>query len=81
MSQVIELRDDIFARLIRNAEKVGVSPEDWIEAVVDEKAALLELPEISGRERREMHVYSKNLDRKLRDILKAKLRKQGLELS
>lgn len=80
MSQVIELSDAVFTKLIRTAEKVGVSPENWIEAAVDEKAANLELPEFSEAERQEMHHYSKYLDRRVRDLIKAKLRKQGLEL-
>jgi hypothetical protein len=81
MSQVIELSDAVFTKLVRTAEKLGVSPENWIEAAVEEKAVLLDLPKFSEAEREEMHFYSKNLDRRLREILKAKLRKQGLELS
>lgn len=81
MSHVIELSDAVFTKLIRTAEKVGVSPENWIEAAVDEKAVLLDLPEFSESERQEMHLYSKNLDRRFREIIKAKLRKQGLEFT
>ena len=81
MSQVIELKDEVFTQLKRNAEKEGVTPEVWIEIVVEEKAIVFNLPKISDEERAEMHRYSKNLDEKFGKILIEKMRKQGLTIS
>lgn len=36
MSQVIELRDELFTKLAREAEKDGLTPEVWIEVKIME---------------------------------------------
>ncbi len=81
MSHVIELKDAVFNKLVRNAEKDGVTPEVWIENVVEEKTSILNLPKLSDEDRAEMHRYSKSLDKKLGELLREKMKKQGIGLS
>jgi predicted DNA-binding ribbon-helix-helix protein len=85
MSRTIELKDEVFARLQQIAERDGVTPEVWIEA----KLAETDSPggkdsrrlNLSGDERRKMHEYAKSLDKRFGEILKEKMRKQGLKIS
>lgn len=77
MSQVIELSDDIFVRAKNIAEKEGVTPEVWIENLIDDQVAK-DILIVTDEDRAEWHRYSKELDKKFGEILKTKFRRQGL---
>ena len=47
MSNVIVLNDAVFTKLEKNAEKEGVSPEVWIENVVNQEFKIISLPQFS----------------------------------
>lgn len=79
MSHVIELREEVYIRAKISAEKEGVSPEVWIENLIDDRTAE-NRGEISDEQRAEWHRYSKELDKKFGEALKEKFRKQGLQL-
>ncbi len=76
MSQVIELPDNIFKKLKRNAEKNGVTPEVWIEDVVDKEFRIANLPRFSDNERAAANQYSRELDRRYAEMMKKKYQKK-----
>lgn len=84
MSQVIELKDEVFTILKRNAENDGVTPEVWVEKKIKENSngEVQKKPfEITDEERKELHEYNDELDKRFGKIMRKKLRKQGLQLN
>ncbi|MFN0278520.1 MAG: hypothetical protein ACKVRN_07955 [Pyrinomonadaceae bacterium] len=80
MSNVIVLDDAIFTKLEKNAQKRGVTPEVWIENVVDKEFEIANLPRFSKGERTAANEYSKELDRRYAELMKKKrLKKMGLD--
>jgi hypothetical protein len=76
MSQVIELKDEVYTKLKANADKRGVSPEVWIEIIVDEGTENLGLPFISEKERQELTDFHNRADKTIKDGWKRKLQKE-----
>lgn len=85
MSQTIELKDEVFTKLKQTAERDGVTPEAWIEIKLEETDSSngKDSPrlKVGDEERKKMHEYAKSLDKKFGEILKEKMRKQGLKIS
>ncbi|CAN5440321.1 hypothetical protein BH10ACI2_BH10ACI2_23710 [soil metagenome] len=80
MSSVITIEDSVFTKLEKNAKTKGVTPEVWIENVVDQEFKLANLPRFSDSERVEANKYSKELDRRLGESMKERYRKKmGLD--
>jgi hypothetical protein len=80
MSNVIVLDDAVFTKLEKNAEKEGVSPEVWIENVVNQEFMFAHLPKFSDKDRAEMNGFSKDLDRRFAEMMKKRYRKKmGLD--
>lgn len=80
MSNVIVLNDAVFTKLEKNAAKKGVSPEVWIENVVNQEFKITSLPQFSDKERAEMNAYSKDLDGRFAEMMKKRYRKKmGLD--
>jgi hypothetical protein len=82
MSQVIELKDEVYTKLKANADKRGVTPEVWIEIIVDNKetAKLSNWQDFIGASAK---LSTKNEAKSRTDFGKAvakKLQKQGLKL-
>lgn len=76
MSNVIVLNDNIFTKLEKNAERKGVSPEVWIEDIVNQEFTLSNLRRFSDKERAEMNAYSKSLDVRFSEIMKHRYQKK-----
>ncbi len=76
MSQVIELKDEVYTKLKANADKRGVTPEVWIEIIVDEGTKNLGLPMISDKERQELNEFHNRVDKTIKDGWKRKLQKE-----
>jgi hypothetical protein len=83
MSQVIELKDEVYTKLKANADKRGVSPEVWIEIIVEddkETAKLTNWKDFIGASSK---ILTDNKAKSRTDFGKAvakKLQKQGLKL-
>jgi hypothetical protein len=76
MSQVIELKDEVYTKLKENADKRGVTPEIWIEIIVDEGTKNLGLQIISVKERQELTDFHHRVDKKIKDGWKHKIQKE-----
>lgn len=76
MSQTIELKDEVFTKLKKTAEKDGLTPETWIEVIVEEKAKVLSLPKISEEEKMELRKFHEHTEKKLGEMWTQKLRGQ-----
>ncbi len=81
MDSVLVLNEDVLVKLKKNAKKKGVTPEVWIEEVVDREFTLSNLPRFTEQERAKMHEYSKDMDRRYTELMKKKYRKKmGLDV-
>ncbi len=62
MNSVIELDKSVYAKLEQNAERKGVTPEVWLENLVDEEFNLANLPRFSDEERERIYRRSQEQD-------------------
>jgi hypothetical protein len=79
MSRTIELKDEVFARLQQIAERDGVTPEIWIETLINEKSnGRSQKPtlEITDEERKELHEFHHRMEKKLGEMWREKYRRQ-----
>lgn len=81
MSQVIEIKDEVFTKLQKNAANDGVSPEAWIEIVVEEKSNGENLSLISDEDRKQMQKFQKRMDKTLSEMWQKKYRKEITEFN
>lgn len=88
MSQVIELKDEVFMILKQNAEKDGITPEVWVEKKVKESSNGKKDSKEKGEAWNEfigaVSEIFEPLEKRIRTAfgkgVARKLRKQGLEL-
>ncbi|MCU0238120.1 MAG: hypothetical protein MUC29_01650 [Pyrinomonadaceae bacterium] len=76
MSQVIELKDEVYTKLKANADKRGVTPEVWIEIIVEERKNDLGLLNISDKERNQLNEFHNRVEKTIKDGWKRKLKKE-----
>lgn len=82
MSHTIELKDEVFQRLKQTADKIGLTPEGWIEEKVKESSnthVTKQSQAISEEERKELHRFHKRMEEKFDEIMKEKARTEGLK--
>jgi hypothetical protein len=82
MSQVVELRDEVYTALKTRAEAEGLTPEAWIEKSVQENQTngVSGLPKTSAEERKKLHQFHQQMEEKFDEIMMEKARKEGLTI-
>ena len=74
MSHVIELSEKTYKKVERNARKAGVTPEVWIEKVLNSEPARLD--ELTNGERKQLNEFDRRMKKTLGEMWQSKFRKE-----